>query len=93
MSRRKNQSSDGVAQQEAGTRMSCAKQGYWQAAHHHVLPSLPKQQVAGQEETPGGFRFDTRKNFLTERFFKHLRRLPRDVVESLFLEVLKDVWM
>lgn len=33
---------------------------------------------------------DIRKNFLTGKTVKHQNKLPRDVVESTYLEVLKD---
>ena len=46
-------------------------------------------RVNGLRFCLGSFRSDVRKNF-SERIFGHWHRLPREIVESLFLEVFKE---
>jgi len=38
------------------------------------------------------FHLNMRKNFFTLRMTEHWNRLPREVVESPFLEILKTRW-
>ena len=61
--------------------------------HYHMvlLSQAPNDNKKGNglKLHQGRFRLDIRRNFFTGRVLQHWNRLPRDVVESPSLKVLK----
>ncbi|EMP35368.1 hypothetical protein UY3_07330 [Chelonia mydas] len=57
---------------------------------NYTSDSEDRIRSSGLKLQPGRYRVDFRKNFLSVRVAKHWNKLPREVVESPSLEILKS---